>query len=411
MTRPYSADASEVFVIIGAGQTGATAAAEMRQQGFSGRIILIGEEPHLPYERPPLSKDVLLQPANTRCQIYPDTFYSDNAIELRLGHRVTDLNLTLRQVVLANGEVTPFDKLLLATGSRVRRYPLLDRLERDVYTLRTLDDAEALKPVLQPGKRILIVGGGVIGLELASSAVDLGAQVQVIEQAPRLMGRGAPLVVADYLQESHRQRGVHFHLGAGLISAERGDGEIVLTLDNGMCLSGDAVIYGIGVELNTELASAAGLAVDKGVLINEHCRTSHPSIYAAGDVASQWNPALEQYVRLETWENAKNQAIAAAQSMVSGVARSFEVPWFWSDQCGMNIQLAGSSVAQEWLVRGQLSDSRFTLIGMTDGRVVGAVTVNNGRDMRSVKTLIASQASPDRALLLDSTKDLRRLVC
>jgi 3-phenylpropionate/trans-cinnamate dioxygenase ferredoxin reductase subunit len=397
------------FVIVGAGQAGAMAAAELRQNGFDGRVVLIGEEAHAPYERPPLSKDLLLQPETARCQLYPDSFYEERNIELWLGTRVTAIDATAGQISLAAGETLPFDKLLLATGARVRRLPLLDQLGDDVHTLRTLDDARALQPVLQPGRRIVLVGGGVIGLELASTAIDLGAHVTVIEQAPMVMGRCSPGSLNEHLCKVHRERGVVLHLGAAMTHACRENGEIIVTLADGTRVIGDAVIYGVGVEPETRLASVAGLRVDNGILIDEHCRTSHPAIYAAGDAASQWNPLAHRFHRRETWENAKNQAVAAARAMMGLEPVEAGVPWFWTDQCGMNIQFAGDMAAKEWIVRGEMDESHFMLFGLNNGELVAAITVNQAREMRSAKMLIDKRARFAADVWRDPQQSLRAL--
>ena len=400
-----------IFVIVGAGQAGAMAAAELRQNGFAGRVVLIGDESHAPYERPPLSKDVLLQPETTRCQLFPDGFYEERNIELRLATRVSAIDIAARRISLADGETLPFDKLLLATGAQVRRLPLLDQLGDDVYTLRTLDDARALQSVMKPGRRIVLVGGGVIGLELASSAIDLGAHVTVVEQAPMVMGRCSPGILNEYLCNTHRERGVVLHLDAALMHASRNNGEIVVTLAGGTRIAGDALVYGIGVEPDTRLASAAGLDVDNGILIDENCRTSHPAIYAAGDATSQWDRLTKRFYRRETWENAKNQAAVAARAMM-GVepAPAAGVPWFWTDQCGMNIQFAGDMAAAQWIVRGEMDESRFVLFGLNDGALVAAITVNQAREMRSAKMLVDKRARLPADVWRDPQQSLRALL-
>ncbi|MEX3919015.1 3-phenylpropionate/cinnamic acid dioxygenase ferredoxin--NAD(+) reductase subunit [Paraburkholderia sp. BR10872] len=398
------------IVIVGAGQAGALAAAELRQQGYAGRVVLIGEEAHAPYERPPLSKDVLLQPQTARCAIHSEGYYAEQNIELKLGVAVTALDAQARIVTLANGESIAFDELLLATGARVRRLPMLDALGENVYTLRTLEDAQRLIPVLQARKRVLLVGAGVIGLELASSAVDLGAEVTVIEQAPRAMARCAPPLLTEHLCNVHRARGVTLHLGSPLASATRENGELVLTLESGTRITGDAVIYGIGVEPETMLAHKAGLQIDNGIVIDARCRTSHAHIYAAGDAASQWDEASGHHQRRETWENANRQAQTAARAMLGLEPEAWEAAWFWTDQCGLNIQFAGDMTAPEWLTRGSLQAPPCVLFGLDgEGALVGAITVNQGRDMRSAKALIGKHARVARETLADPTHNLRNL--
>ena len=399
-----------VYVIVGAGQAGANAAAELRRQGFDGRVVLLGDEPHAPYERPPLSKDVLLRPGQTRCAVHAEDFYEQQGIELKVGVPVSGVDPQTRSLTLSNGETLAYDKLLLTTGARARRLPLLDALAENVHTLRTLDDARKLAGELQPGRRILLVGAGVIGLELASSAVDLGAYVTVIETAPSAMGRCAPPLLSQFLCGVHRQRGVTLHFGATLVSASRESGDIVLCLSDGTRIVGDAVIYGIGVEPDTALAKDAGLAIDNGIVIDEQCRTSAPHIYAAGDVASRRDATSGHHLRRETWENAQNQGVAAARSMLGMPLDSEAAPWFWTDQCGFNVQFVGNMGAPEWIVRGQLDAPPCVLFGLDEeGALVGAITINLGRDMRSARELVNHRAKLARELLLDPQQALRAL--
>ncbi|WP_233872660.1 3-phenylpropionate/cinnamic acid dioxygenase ferredoxin--NAD(+) reductase subunit [Paraburkholderia adhaesiva] len=400
---------ASTIAIVGAGQAGATAAAELRRQGYTGRVVLIGDEPHAPYERPPLSKDVLLQPDTARCAIHADDFYQQQSIELRLGVPVVALDPHARTLALRDGTTIVFDKVLLATGARVRRLPMLDALGDGVHTLRTLDDARRLHAVLKPGRRVLLVGAGVIGLELASSAVDLGAEATVIEQAPRAMMRCSPPMLSEHLCDVHRARGVSLHLGVPIVSATREGGEIVLTLQDGTRCTGDAVIYGIGVEPETTLARMAALDIDNGIVVDAQCRTSHPDIYAAGDAACR-RAANGHAVREETWENANRQAVTATRAMLDLAPESADAPWFWTDQCGLNIQFAGDMAAPEWLARGSLAAPPCVLFGLDgEGAVVGAITVNQGRDMRSAKALIGKRARIAREVLVDSTRNLRDL--
>lgn len=399
------------IVIVGAGQAGAVAAAELRRQDYVGRIVLIGAEPHAPYERPPLSKDVLLRPDHARCTIHADDFYARQSIELRLGARVVALDADARTLTLHDGETLVFDQLLLATGANIRRLPLLDALGENVHTLRTLDDARRLVGVLQRGRRVLLVGAGVIGLELASSATELGAQVTVIEQAPLAMMRCAPAVLSRHLCERHRARGVVFHFGMPLADARREQGELVLTLKDGTRVAGDAAIYGIGVEPETTLARMAGLDADGGIAIDAQCRTAHAHIYAAGDATRQWDETSGRYVRRETWENAQQQAVTAARAML-GVATDAPpaAPWFWTDQCGLNLQFAGDMGAPEWLVRGSLDAPPCLLFGLDDaGALVGAIAIDQGREMRSAKALIGRRARIAREVLADPAQSLGNL--
>lgn len=399
---------TETYVIVGGGQAGAVAAASLRTFGFGGRILFVGAESHLPYERPPLSKEVLTKPETARLTIHPDSFYADNAIETRFGTAAVTLDAEAHTLELANGETVRYDRLLLATGARARPYPLLDHLGSGVHTVRTLDDSEALRGHIWPGRRVLVVGGGVIGLEVAASVVSMGGTVTVIERGDRLMARAAPAPLADDLRALHEGHGVGFAFGCELVEAVKAkDGTITLAAADGRRFTGDLVVYGVGVELNVELAVSAGLHVEDGIVVDEHGRTSHPDIFAAGDVARQWHPHLNGYRRFETWANAQNQGACVARAMVTGEACGFEVPWYWTDQYGINIQVAGSCEADDWLLRGDRDGGRYTLFGITGGVVTGAVTVNNGRDMRPARALIAAGAAADAARLTDARTPLR----
>lgn len=401
---------SPTFVIVGAGQAGANAAAELRRQNFDGRIVLIGDEAHTPYERPPLSKDVLLRPDETRCAVYADAFYEQHRIEFRPGVAAIGLDASDHRLTLSAGEPITYDKLLIATGARARRLPLLDALGEGVHTLRTLDDARRLRGELRPGRHVIVVGAGVIGLEVASSAVDLGARVTVIEAGPRALGRNAPALLADWLVEVHRGSGVTFTFSTQLEHAAREGNEIVLTFADGAHLTGDAVLYGIGAIPDTALAETAGLLIANGIVIDEQYRTSHPDVFAAGDVASLRDASTGRAARLETWENAQNQGIAAARAMLGLAVETPGAPWFWTDQCGFNIQLLGDMNASEWVVRGTLERPPALLFGLdAEGALTGAITVNQGRDMRSLRELVARRAVLAREVLADPAQNPRNL--
>ncbi|MGE4372498.1 MAG: 3-phenylpropionate/cinnamic acid dioxygenase ferredoxin--NAD(+) reductase subunit [Xanthobacter sp.] len=400
-----------VHVVVGAGQAGAAAAVAMREAGFQGRIILVGAEPHLPYERPPLSKEVLVKPETAHTTIHPEGFYREKGIECRLHDAAVHFDVDEKRLELASGQTLHFDKLMLAAGARARAYPLLDSLGSGVYTLRTLDDAEALRGHIWPGRHVLVVGGGIIGLEVAASAVTMGAQVTVIERGARLMARGTPAPMVKVLRHLHEEHRVAFELGAELVSATRKtSGKIVLAASDGRTFQGDLVVYGIGVELNMDLALSAGLKVEDGILIDEYGCTSHPAIFAAGDVARQFHPSSGLWQRYETWANAQNQGAGVGRAMVTGEACSFDVPWYWTDQYGHNFQVAGVHEADEWVRRGSPDGLKCTLLGLRDDVVVGAVTIDNGREMRPLRAMIANGFRVrNRDILADPKADLRKI--
>lgn len=400
----------ECYIVVGAGQAGAVAVSRLRESGFGGRILLVGDEPHLPYERPPLSKEVLLSPSTAKPTIFDSAFYSSQNIECRFGIPATRIDPHTHILELASGEQIHFDKLLLATGARARPYPLLDALGQDAQSLRSMKDAQNLATRLQPGMRLLVVGGGVIGLEVAASARTLGAEVTVLERSDRLMGRAAPLHLAQALLALHQDKGVHFAFNTELVKAERSpEGGVHLHTQDGKVFAGDLVVYGIGVQVNVELAQTAGIRIEDGILVDEYGMTSAQGIYAAGDVARQWHPQIGQYVRQETWSNAQHQAEGVVRSMLTGLPCDPDMPWYWTDQYGHNIQVSGSVEVDEWVTRGSHPD-RYTQFGLRDGCIVGAITFNNGKEMRPAKQLISVSAewsAPE--LLLDAKQDLRKL--
>lgn len=398
------------IVIVGAGQAGASAATQLRRLGFDGRLVLIGDEALPPYERPPLSKEVLLQPDTARTAIFAAGYCEAQRIELRLGAAARALDPAARRLTLADGSTLAYDRLLLATGATARRLPLLDALGDAVHTLRTLDDAQRLRAALRPGCRVLLVGAGVIGLELASSAVELGASAVVIDPAPRPMMRSIPAPLAAFLQSAHAARGVDFRLGCGLAGAQRDADGVALTLDDGSVLRGELVVCGVGVAPDTALAAAAGLDVRReGVVVDAQCRTSDPAVYAAGDVACQLD-GDGRVRRIESWENANQQAAIAAAAMLGAEAPQAVVPWFWTDQCGLNVQCAGDMGAATWVRRGACDTAPFLLFGLDDdGALVATIAVNQGREMRSARELIARRARIAPALLADPAQALRTL--
>lgn len=404
----------ETVVIVGAGQAGASAILELRANKYEGKIILIGDETHLPYERPPLSKDVILKPSETKIEILSEEKLADLGVEVIRGNGVVKINSEAKTIELAKGDVVAFDKLLLATGGAARRLPNFDALGKHVYTLRNLEDSQALVPVLQQGQRIVLIGGGVIGLELASSARYKECDVTVIEMGPMVMGRSSPRVLSEFLLAQQQLAGVDVRLSTSIADCKLDGEEVVVTLGNGEELRADAVVYGIGIVPNAQLAVEAGLDVDFAIKVNENCQTSNADIYAAGDVATQLR-ADGEFRRVETWENANLQAGIFARH-VMGVEHPTPNPaWFWTDQLSINYQFVGDMAAAEWLVRGEITpelrtESSFVLFGVTDGVIVGGITVNAAKEMRHLKKLISKNAPFEADKYLDLSQDLRKLV-
>ncbi|WP_180128303.1 MULTISPECIES: 3-phenylpropionate/cinnamic acid dioxygenase ferredoxin--NAD(+) reductase subunit [unclassified Acinetobacter] len=404
----------ETIVIVGAGQAGASAILELRANKYEGKIILVGDETHLPYERPPLSKDVILKPEETKIEILSEEKLAELGVEHIRGNGVVKIHSDAKTVELKNGEIVSFDKLLLATGGAARRLPNFDALGKHVYTLRNLEDSQALVPVLQAGRRIVLIGGGVIGLELASSARSKDCIVTVIEMGPMVMGRSSPRVLSEFLLAQQRLAGVDVRLSTSISGCKLDGEEVVITLEGGEELRADAVIYGIGIVPNAQLAVDAGLDVDFAIKVNDNCQTSHPDIYAAGDVATQLRDC-GNHRRVETWENANLQAGIFARH-VMGVEHPTPNPaWFWTDQLNINYQFVGDMAASEWIARGEVNpelaaESSFVLFGVTDGVIVGGITVNAAKEMRHLKKLISKNAAFEADKYLDLSQDLRKLV-
>ncbi|AXY55654.1 FAD-dependent oxidoreductase [Acinetobacter chinensis] len=409
-----SQNETKTIVIVGAGQAGASAILELRANKYEGNIILVGDETHLPYERPPLSKDVILKPDETRIEILSEQKLTDSGVQHICDNGVVKINAEEKTVELKNGEIIAFDKLLLATGGAARRLPNFDALGKHVYTLRNLEDSQALVPVLQAGRRIVLIGGGVIGLELASSARFKDCQVTVIEMGSMVMGRSSPLILSEFLLAQQRLCGVDVRLETRIADCKLEGEEVVITLEGGEELRADAVIYGIGIIPNAQLAVDAGLNVDFAIQVNENCQTSHPDIYAAGDVATQLR-GNGQYGRVETWENANLQAGIFARH-VMGVEHPTPNPaWFWTDQLDINYQFAGDMSANEWQIRGEMdaakgADNSFVMIGVSEGQVVAGITVNAAKEMRFLKKMISKNTVFDADRHLDLTVDLKKVV-
>jgi anthranilate 1,2-dioxygenase ferredoxin reductase component len=399
------------LVIIGAGPAGMRAAEVLRQKAPAASITLIGDEAHPPYDRPPLSKAFLTDdlPAE-KLYLKPQSFYAEERIRLVLGTPATAIDRARKQVVLQSGERIAYDKLLIATGCGSRKLP--SALEgAPVHYLRSYADAEAIRAALKPGLELVLIGGGFIGLELAASATKRGARVTVLEMAPRLMSRGVPAMVSDFVRVLHESHGVEFELAARLERVARGaDGRLLVETAR-QAYPADMVAAGIGARPNTELAEAAGLAIEDGIRVDAQGRSSDPDIFAAGDVTRHLNPILGRAIRVESWQVALNHAAAVAASMLGESAPYAELPWLWSDQYDCNIQVLGIfEPTLEPILRGDPA-AAFTLLGLDgDGRIAAAITLNNGRDMAVLRRLLALRAKLPRDRLADPTQKLADLL-
>ncbi len=412
MSPPPTFDIAQTFLIIGAGQAGGRAAETMRAEGFDGRIVLVGEEAHVPYERPPLSKQLLIGEAGPeRAFLHDAAFYREQRIELRLGVRAEALDRQAGRVRLSDGEALAYDKLLLATGSRVRKLDVPGAELEGIHYLRRLDDSLAIRDGLAPGTRLVVVGAGYIGLEVAAAARARGCRVRVLEYAEVPMSRQVAPEIGRYLAQLHRAEGVEIATGVA-VTGFAGSGRVrgVLCAD-GSEVAADLVVVGVGVAPATALAQAAELEVDDGIVVDELGCTADEHIFAAGDVTNHPNPLLGRRLRLESWQNAQNQAVAVARAMCGRDEPYAEVPWFWSDQFGLNLQMVGLPERWDRLVyRGAMAEHKFTAFYLADGAVVAANAFNSGRDIRPARQLIAKGRQVDAERLADPATPLKALL-
>lgn len=401
----------ESFVVIGAGQAGGRAVEALRASGFEGRIDLVGAEPHLPYERPPLSKELLAGDDTPFDLMHDEAWYAERNIAVHLGAPATAIDRVTRRVILGESQTLAYDKLLLVTGGNVRRLDIDGAALSSVHYLRTIEDSRAIDAMLKNDPRIVVVGGGFIGLEIAASARQRGCQVTVLEAADRLMGRALPPEICDAFADLHRKNGVDVKLDTGIERIEGTDQVESVVTSSGETLTADGVVIGVGIIPETSLAAEAGLRVENGIVVDEFCRTSDEAIYAAGDVTNHFNPLLGQRVRLESWQNAQNQAIAAAQNMYGADTPFSEIPWFWSDQFGVNLQMCGAPVGWDNIVtRGDISACDGLLFQRNGEKIVGAIGLNRPRDMRFIKRLMTGGKTPTAEQLSDENVGFRDLL-
>ena len=377
---------ADTFAIVGAGLAGARAAETLRAEGFDGRVVLFGAEAHLPYERPALSKGYLQGTAEAPF-VHPAEWYAEQDVDLRLGTRVTALDPSAHEVETADGDRLRYTKLLLTTGSSVRRLA-------DAVTLRTLDDSDRLRAALRPDARVVIVGAGWIGLEVAAAARVAGAEVTVLEQAPAPLLAALGPEMAAVFARLHVEHGVDLRCGV-TVRAVRSD---AVLLDD-ETVPADLVVAGIGVTPDVDLARAAGLAVDNGIVVDEHLRSSAPDVWAAGDVANAYHPFAGRHVRVEHWANALHQPVVAAQAMLGKDAVYDRLPYFFTDQYDLGMEYTGFG-GGEVVVRGD--EREFVAFWLRDGRLTAAMNVNVWTGVPEIaRRLIRSGTRLDPAALAD----------
>ncbi len=402
------------IVVVGGGQGASQAIDALRRRGHSGPITLVADEPVLPYQRPPLSKKYLAGAlALDRMVIRHQAFYADHRVDLRLGRRATAVDRAARRVSLDDGSTLHYDLLLLATGSRPRRIAAPGADLAGIHYLRTMADADALRDEARPGRRAVIVGGGYIGLEVAATCRELGVEVTLLEMADRIMNRVAGEPVSAYFHAEHARHGVDIRLGArvqGLEGDAAGRVRVVRCAD-GAVHQADFVVAGIGVLPEDQLARESGLRCDNGVVVDEHCRTEDPAIYAIGDCTNHPSRHYGQRVRLESVDNAFEQANSAAANMLGTPTVHDKVPWFWSDQYHHKLIIVGLSQGHDQVVlRGDPAQHSFSCCYLRGGELVAVDTVNNAKDQMAARKLVAARARPDPARLADPAVPLKDCV-
>lgn len=393
-------------VIIGAGQASAVAAATLRKEKYTGTIRILGDESQPAYDRPPLSKYYLAGAMELpKLLIRPAEFYADNDIDLHTNTRVASIDAEAKQVVTATDEVFDYDKLVIATGSRARRLNLPGSDLEGIFYLRTLDDVDLIRQAMGSGKKLCVIGGGYVGLEVAAVASVAGLDVTVIETQDRILQRVTTPEMSDYYHNLHVERGVNIMLNKAVTGFD-GTGSVSKVLCGDDSVDADLVIIGVGIVPNIEIAENAGIDCDNGILVDDHGQTSNPDIYAAGDCTNHPNRLLGRRLRLESVPNAIEQARVACINLLGGDLEYASIPWFWSDQYELKLQMVGfSSDGEESVVRGDKSTNSFAVFHLKDGCVVAVDAVNSSKAFMLGKRLYGK--SVDAALLADESIELK----
>ncbi len=377
------------IVIVGAGVAGATAAQTLRREGYAGEIVLVGDEPDLPYRRPAVSKELLAGTGSfDRALLKPVKFWVDNRIDLRPAFGVEEIDIDRATVRSGTGEVLGYDSLLLATGARART---IDTTSTRVHTLRTRADIAALQAAVTAGGSLLIIGGGLIGCEVAATVRGLGARVTVLDAGAALMDRVVPAAVSDVLRRLHEEHGVVVENGVLTTQVVDAGTGVTATAADGRTWSAAAALVAVGSVPETALAEAAGIAVNDGIVVDQHYRTSAAGVFAAGDATTGFHPLRGEFERGQHWNSAMTAGAAAALSMLGHPAAPAEVPWGWTDQHGVSMQFAGwIHPHDELVVDGDLAGKDFLAVALHDRRPVGAVAMRRPRELRAIRPLIAA---------------------
>ncbi|HEY2696488.1 MAG TPA: FAD-dependent oxidoreductase [Pseudonocardiaceae bacterium] len=404
--------AKPTFVLLGGGLASATAASTLRMAGFDGRVIIVGDEAHIPYSRPPLSKEVLRgEKSPEQTWLRPPTWYTSKDVELRLGIRATAVDPGAHLVELADGTRLAYDKLLVATGGVPRTLDIPGVDLPGVLFLRRLDDALALRGQLIPGAPVVVIGAGFIGAEVAASARTLGCEVTMFEIAEIPLGRALGPEIGQIYADVHREHGVELRTRVGVDRIE-GHGHVQrVVATDGRVHDASVVVIGVGLVPELDLAGSSGLAIGNGVIVDEYCRTSADDVFAAGDIANHPNLFLGRRIRIEHWQNAQHQGAAAARNMLGQQQPFREVPWVWSDQYEHNLQVVGlPDPTQRMVLRGDTETRNFSAFFIRDGRVTAALAINRPEDIRVARLMIHDGTEAAEGHLADVDADLGQFV-
>ena len=400
-------------VIVGAGHAGGTAAALLRQYGWTGPVVIVGEEPIAPYQRPPLSKAWLKGEASAdSLALKPLSFYAENGLDLKLGLKVESADPASKSLTLSDGQKIAYDHLILATGARARRLALPGADLPGVLELRTAEDAEKLEQALGPGKRLAVVGGGYVGLEAAASARALGAEAVVIEREPRILARVACETLSNFFQSYHAAKGVVFEVDAGVTGFAGTPAQFEgVTLSDGRTIAADVALVGVGAIPNDDLARQLGCAVDTGVVVDDKAQTTVEGVYAIGDVTRRPLPLYGLTGRLESVPNALEQAKQVAAHLTGRPAPAPETPWFWSDQYDLKLQIAGMPFhAVRILVRGDPSAAKFAVFHLdAENRIQAVEAVNAAPEFMGGKLLVGNRKPVDPDKLVDVSVSMKEV--
>jgi 3-phenylpropionate/trans-cinnamate dioxygenase ferredoxin reductase subunit len=396
------------LVIVGAGQSAAVATRTLRRRGYDGHITIVGDEPERPYQRPPLSKEYLTASDESGLYLLPEDWTAGQDVEFRTDARAIKISSADGSVLLKDGSTLPADQVLLSTGGSPRRLP--DAHGDRILYLRTKADADAVRDRLAPGARLVVIGAGFIGAEVASSGRQLGAEVTILEAAPVPLQRVLGERLGAACARLHLDAGVDLRTGVTVTAVTQHGDEVVISTSDGDFVA-DVVVVGIGITPNDDIARASGIATDNGILVDEHCRTSMENVYAAGDVANHYHPLFKTRMRVEHFDNANKQAAAAANNML-GRSTVFDDPhWFWSDQYDTNLQYVGHAGPEDRLVlRGSTEDPEWSAFFLRDGALRASFAVNRAEDIMVARELISMQLPVKSAVLADTSIELAEIL-